>query len=60
MDRLHTRHELSPSGWVGLICRRDGTLLCGRYVSACGSRRTVRRALRRELRRCRQSAGLAS
>lgn len=53
MNRLHTRYELSPSGWLGLICRHDGTLLQGRYVTAWGSRRKVRRALRWELRQCR-------
>jgi hypothetical protein len=48
--RLFTRFELTPWGFVGLICRMqpDG-ILAGRYVNACGSRRTVRRALRAEL-----------
>jgi hypothetical protein len=56
MNRLHTRYELSPSGWLGLVCRHDGTLLCGRYVTAWGSKATVRRALRRDLARLRRLA----
>jgi hypothetical protein len=55
MHRLTTRIELTPFGYVGCICRDLGDgLTIGRYVIPYGSRRTVRRALRRELSRHRQ------
>jgi hypothetical protein len=47
---LFTRYEFTPWGYVGLICRMQPSgILAVHYVDACGSRRTVRRALRAAL-----------
>jgi len=48
MNGYTTRHFLTASGWTGAICRtfESGTTMCG-FAAEFGSKRTVRRALRR-------------
>ncbi len=54
MSPLFTHFELGAFGYVGYICRRHGPhLVMGRPVHTTGSRRSVRRAIKRELAWCR-------
>ncbi|WP_394407073.1 hypothetical protein [Roseateles sp. BYS78W] len=48
MHTIERRYELTPQGWVGLIGGKiSAGIWQGRYVGAGGSKRTVRKALRR-------------
>lgn len=54
MGEYTTRFFLTQSGWTGAICRRleDGPTMCG-FAVEFGSKRAVRRALRRKWRAAR-------